>query len=693
MKWAQLPFLKLTPVFILGILTENLIHYAIPSCYILMLLVLFTLLFCSILARIAGSFFLKKLYVALVLTCFFWLGFLTTEVSQTVQKPTFSDKLLATATNYTIRIHSKADSSGNFIKYQAILEEIKFQGKWEYLSNNMIVYFRQGRNSLFNYGDKILVEGHPTFIENQKNPAAFDYGLFLQRKGIYLLDYIETDDFMVINSERFTSPAYWGMFAGDYLENTLAGFIASPRELNIIKAMLLGRRNEVSSEMEYVYQSTGTTHILAVSGLHVGIVFFIVSTLFSFLKGRKPKWAFYAIVLFAIWSFALITGFSPSVQRAATMFSFILFGEYSKRKSNIYNTILASAFFILLLSPNLIYSVAFQLSYVAVLGIVFFYYKVYPMLYVKNPVLDFFWKITVLSISVQLATFAITIYYFHQFPTLFAITNLFAIPTAMAVLGGSFTILATSFLGIIPNIIAQVLEWWIFIYNEIMLFISKLPFSLIPDLYLKPYHVFILLLLIVFASQFLNTKKLFFFRYFTIALFVLSGISLYDYYRNIKQEQIIFYHINDQCYYDFFEGKSCFTNIDTHQEGVEEDVYFNVQPYRKRHLIEQVKDIENLPYAKVMGKNTLIYFQNKSILILNDLISLSKQGKIVTIDYLVVGREAIKNLPGVMDILHFRHLILDNSIETKYYEKFLNELPNSAEIHSIQQEGAFIIGI
>ena len=693
MHWARFPFLRITPVFIFGIMAFSIIDVTFSSCYFLMLLAVITLILYFLLARFTGSFFNHKIYTVIVLISFFWLGFLASEVTYVVQKPSFSDALLATSTNYTIRINSKGDSTENFIKYLATIEKASIRGKWQRLSTKVIVYFRHGTNTFFKYGDEILIAGSPTYVDNQKNPAAFDYGLFLQRKGIFLQDYIEAEGFKLINAEQNRSLKYWGLFAGDYLENTVSSFISSPRELNIVKAMLLGRRNEISPEMEYVYQSTGTAHILAVSGLHVGIVFIMVSTLFKFLKGRKPRWLFYGIVLFAIWSFAMITGFSPSVQRAATMFSFIIVGEFLNRKSNIYNSILASAFFILLFSPNLIYSVAFQLSYVAVLGIVFLYYKIYPLVYIRNRFLDFFWKITVLSISVQLATFSISIYYFHQFPVLFAITNLFAIPTAMVVLGGSFAILATSFIDFVPNMIALILKWWIFAYNEIMFFISERSFSLIPNLYLKPYHVFLLLLLVVLGAQFLSTKKLLYFRYFTFALIILAGITLYDYQKNLRQEQIVFYYINEQCNYDIFIGRSCYTNISSDNGVTNEDEYFNVLPYRIQHLIEEVYNSQEFQCTKKIGNNRLIFIQNKSILILDDLNSLTKQEEMVSIDHLVVGKSMIKNLSESMDFLHFKQLILDNTITTDNYKKILDEVPTTVAIHSIRRDGAYVIGI
>jgi len=135
------------------------------------------------------------------------------------------------------------------------------------------------------------------------------------------------------------------------------------------------------------------------------------------------------------------------------MITIFLLAEMSSRKSNIYNSILVSAFGLLLFDPNLLFSVSFQLSYSAVFGIIYLYNKIYKLAYFKNSLVNFFWKITVLSISAQIATSPITVYYFHQFPTLFLLTNLIAIPTAAIVIVGSILLLLTSSPGFIPEFI------------------------------------------------------------------------------------------------------------------------------------------------------------------------------------------------------------------------------------------------
>ena len=212
------------------------------------------------------------------------------------------------------------------------------------------------------------------------------------------------------------------------------------------------------------------------------------------------------------------------------MISIILVAELLSRKSNIYNSILFSAFVLLIINPNLLFSVSFQLSYSAVFGIVFLYNKIYRLIYVKSKVIDFFWKISALSVSAQLATFPITIYYFHQFPTLSLITNLLAIPSATLVIFGSLLLLATSILGFIPELIGKLIESWIFFYNEIMLFISSFNMALISDLHPKIEIAILLIFGMLMLAGFIETRRLYFFKFLTIILVLITVVKFCDHY-------------------------------------------------------------------------------------------------------------------------------------------------------------------
>ncbi len=692
MKWTSYPFLKITSAFIIGILINESFKCDKLSCYILMLIIVIFFLFH------AYSLLRSKLYSGNFLfgtTGFFsfvLLGYLSTQLIFQNNRPTLSVSTFSEATFYTAVINSKPASTPKTTKYKVNIEQVNINERWIPINTDAILYFKNNAGNDFEYGDKLLIKGYPKFLENQKNPHAFDYTLYLQRRGIYLNDFISGGDYALTNENHNRSLKYLNLYIGDYFEEILSKNISSERELNMIKAMLLGRRDEITPEMNYVYASSGTAHILAVSGLHVGIIFLIISTLVRFLKKGKFRLIYFAITLFGIWSFAFITGLSPSVQRASIMISFIIIADFFRRKSSIYNTILASAFFILLYAPNLIFSVSFQLSYAAVFGIIFLYEKIYNLIFIKNRFLRFFWQVTVLSLSAQIATFPIAIYYFNQFPLMFPLTNLVAIPTAMITIGGGLLILVSSPLEIISGLLGKLLEGWVYVYNEILIATSCFPFAAAENLYLKPSYVFLIIFSVIFLSNFLFSKKLNFFRYFSSALVILCILMVADFYMKSHQREIVFYHSNFKNNFDIFLDRNCYTDLKHFEKQIKNQVDYNISPNRKFHLIENIYDLEKLGLVKKIGENILIQWFGKSILILNKLPNISENYTSISIDYLVIGKNMVRDISELEKLVKIKNLILDATIDENASEVVFKQ-NLGFNIYSISLQGAYNIVI
>src|SRR5690606_19594565 len=211
--------------------------------------------------------------------------------------------------------------------------------------------------------------------------------------------------------------------------------------LAIASALVLGYQNQISQETLDTFSITGTIHVLSVSGLHVGIVFVVFSSLLFWMKNKKWKIIKAMILICLIWGYALITGLSSSVLRASIMISFGIIAFSFSRKGNIYNIIAASAFFLLLYNPHFISGIGFKLSYLAVLGIVFLYPKINTFFNIKNRFLSAIWSSSAISIAAQIATFPLVLYYFHFFPVYFLPANVLIILPASFVVYLGFLVL------------------------------------------------------------------------------------------------------------------------------------------------------------------------------------------------------------------------------------------------------------
>ncbi len=688
MRWNTIPFLFLTPSLILGILINEALPHGEKLYFLIVLLLGVFSGFYLGLKVIYKSHF-KLVILPLLFISFVLVGVLSSGLHWYFNSPNISEDSVSKINTFTARIDSKPVETDKTYRYEVTIDKIKVGDSWQNLAGKAILYALD--KTKFEYGQMVIIEGNPEILKRQTNPHAFDYTLFLQRKGIFLAAYFNNQNYHLLEENHSRSLLYLPMRIGDVFEDILSRYIESDRALSMIKAMVIGRRNDITPEMDYAYQATGTSHILAVSGLHVGIIYLVISYIFNFSKRKGWRWLYYSIIVFSIWGFALITGLSPSVRRAALMFSFIIIAEMIHRKSNIYNTILASAFCILLFSPNLIYSVSFQFSYMAVLGIVFLYNKIYNLIYIKSRFIDFFWQITALSISVQLATFAIGIHYFHHFPILFPITNLFAIPTAMIVVVGSLLIFSFSFLPFMAQIIGFVLEKWVNIYNDIMFNLSKFSATSIEGIYLKSIYVYLIILVLFLLIRFIETRKVQIFKLFTFGLILITIVVFVDHYRCAFQRKLFVYDLNDQICADIFIGNRCYTSVQL--DPFNPDVKYHLIPNRRFHLISETRSMDHFHGSRSIEGNQLIMLNNKTFLFLNNPPSLNISSELVEIDYLILGTTSWKYLDKITAGFNAKHLILHGNWRKFQLDFLKKNIWSKSRFHVIEHEGAFSFSI
>ena len=419
MNWASYPFLRIAMAFVCGVLLKPFIEQWSIALETLLLSGGLFLVIYLLISQFVDSQRFQWINIALALLVFMHLGALSAQLKFNDAKPDIASEILSKTTHYSAEIRSIPSKTAKTIKYEAEITHIKTEGEWIRFRKRSVLYFLGEEHEKLEYGTKLIAVGNLDFVKEQTNPNAFNYAKYLRRKGIFLNGFLAKGDYKCIeNSSSFSIPGM-AIKAGNAFEVLLEKNISGERELSLVKSLVIGRRSEVSSEMQEIYQDTGTSHILAVSGLHVGIVYFLATWLFKIFNREKLNLVYHGLILISIWSYAFITGGSPSVLRASLMFSVIVVGNILSRKSKIQNSILVSAFALLLVDPDLLYSVSFQLSYLAVFGIIFLYRKIYSLIYIPNRFLDFFWQITAVSLSVQVFTFPVTIYYFHQFPILF----------------------------------------------------------------------------------------------------------------------------------------------------------------------------------------------------------------------------------------------------------------------------------
>ncbi|MBD3583142.1 ComEC/Rec2 family competence protein [Flavobacterium selenitireducens] len=322
---------------------------------------------------------------------------------------------------FSLTIREKLKVSERFRKFVCTVEYID-----EHASDGrVLLYLKKADHPAdLPVGQKIYVNSYCTALKPPLNPHGFDYSAYLRNKGIYAQVFADTILRGGISKDIWY---YSDALRKRILTNSAKGF--GKQELEVFHALMLGQQQEIDAETVRNYQVTGVVHILSVSGLHVGFVMLILSAFLRFFP-NSPTWkpAKLMILIVGLWSFALLAGLSPSVMRSAATFSFVAFGLHLKRGSNIYNTLASSILVLLAFQPKLLFDVGFQLSYVALFFIVYLKPLFDSFFETRNRILLYLRDTTTVSLSAQIGTLPLSLYYFHQFPGLFLVANLFAIP-------------------------------------------------------------------------------------------------------------------------------------------------------------------------------------------------------------------------------------------------------------------------
>ena len=317
-----------------------------------------------------------------------------------------------------------------------------------------MAYFRKDSLSMqLEYGDMIVFQGKLTVPEGPKNPGEFNYAEFLALQNVHYIVFISGDNWSLLgtSSNKLKSLA---IKARKYLLNVLKDNGLAGNDYAVAAAILLGYDQLLEPELEQNYVTAGAMHILCVSGLHVGIIYLVLNFLLGFLRRNKLQKIIKVILLLTmIWFYALLTGFSPSVQRASLMITIFILATLSSKQKDVYNTLAASAIILLFVDPFIIFNVGFQLSYTAVLGILMFYKPIAGIFFIKNPVVRKIWEIVAVSTAAQLGTFPLAAHYFHFFPTYFWLTNIFIFPLSFAIVGAGMLLMAASWLPVISNLV------------------------------------------------------------------------------------------------------------------------------------------------------------------------------------------------------------------------------------------------
>lgn len=379
-------------------------------------------------------------------------------------------------------------------------------------------------------GEQLLMISRTEIIPRPLNPHQFDYAKFMSNRGIERQVRLSSDSFIVLEGKNSGLMALAENVRRNIKENLEENNFDS-EELAVVQALLLGQKQDISAEIYNNFAAAGVIHILAVSGLHVGIILIMLNRIFSPLQRLKQgRFLKTFLVIGCLWCFAFLAGLSPSVVRAVTMFSFIAIGMSIKRQTSTLNSVFISLLLLLLIRPQWIFEIGFQLSYSAVLAIILIRPPLYKLYRPEYFVPRYIWSLLSVTIAAQIGVLPLSLFYFHQFPGLFFISNLIILPAlgfilmlgiaviilaSFSALPGFVTELYEDLIGILIKLVAKIAEQESFLFNDIsfskweMIAFYLLIFSLLLALSSFSYQRIMLVLISIIAIQlvYINNKS------------------------------------------------------------------------------------------------------------------------------------------------------------------------------------------
>ncbi|MEN9442444.1 MAG: hypothetical protein RLZ33_2521 [Bacteroidota bacterium] len=598
LRFYLAPFLPLALCFGSGILLgfEN---QSSSLLFVSLFLIAFIYFAVSLVAKLPST---NTLYVSIFVS-FFSLGALSVHDRLGLLNEARLDTTYREFDPLQVEVLEVGNSTSDWVKIVGKAQFLFHNEKKIKLNESIVLYVKNDGNLLLK-GDVLLVNSNLNKIKNNGNPGEFDAESYWSKKGIFYTAFVGEDDCKLLEHQ----PSNWIVNAMEscrvYLSNALSSNLKG-KELAIAQALILGDKSLLDQEVKNSFTNTGAMHVLAVSGLHIGIIMQILMVVLGYFPKVISRNKALTAVLIVMWIYAFITGMSPSVVRAVFMFSVLVIAQLFGKQYHSINALFFTGFALCLVDPFVIYDIGFQLSFLAMLGIFLFYKPIGELIYIENKWMRKVWEGTAIGFAAQLMTTPLSLYYFHQFPNYFILTNIGLMASSGLILGVGIFLFATSWWKALSKITGIVLTWVIFLSLAFIEWVEGLPGGVAYGFTLSLMTVagFTLLVLILFL---LVKNK----RHQSLGLglgFVLLTLIVFDRFQNMSNnefcvfnsKQVVFVVKNDQNLFCFYKAKK--EDFDKVEKMV--DAYRKIYP-AEVHYFDLTKKNYSLSSQSLKVKTT-----------------------------------------------------------------------------------------
>ena len=578
-------------------------------------------------------------------------------------------------------------------------------GSFGYFGTGLLYLQKDPRSQHLATGDLILLAGEPGLLPGPPVPGGFDMRGWFGRKGIFYRLYAPSGKWKYVARDPSFSIRRTAEGVRDRLLEILRENNVNGEEFSVAAALLLGYVTEMDRELLSDYSSSGAMHILSVSGMHVGVIYLFLEFLLGFLERRKrnggiASWLKAAVMVASIWSYAVLTGLSPPVQRAAIMLSMVIIGKNMQRQPEILNILAASLFIILVSDPFLLADTGCQFSYLAVAGIVLLYQPIYDLYVTSKWFPDKLWSLAAVSVAAQLITFPLGLYVFHQFPNYFLLTNILAVPLSSIIIYTGILLLAVSPVPWLGAYTGKALSWMVWLLNQVVRFIDGLPGSVMKGVFLTLPEMLLLYAVVAFVFLFFLQKRKSWLFLVLVCLVLLSGSFLARRIRSREREQVVVYQ-DRTTLVDFISGDRHFLLTGNPLVPAGPDAGCRIQDYYASigvmdHFSGYLypgmtgAPVRNIP-GFILRKGNFFLFGKYRLVVVNKALPPGIRKPFGT-DILVLSGNPKMNMADILKVFKAKQVVVDGSNAGWRIKAWEREAENlGIRVHVTSRDGVFSV--
>jgi competence protein ComEC len=689
-SWKEAPFVRLIIPFIAGILIQW--HSNLPAfiAWILLILSLLALLIFSYISMARqfrhawwNGIWLHALLVAAgQLLCFY---------QNTARLNSRGINNYFTAGNTVVAtIEEPLSAKTRTMKAIASVRAIRLKnGTIQTTKGNILLYFQKDSTLRdLQYGNQIVFTRPLQPIQNSGNPGAFNYQRYCAFQQIYYQVYLKPGEYVTLKIQHENVLKKFLFATREKTIDVLKRYIHGDKEAGLAEAMLIGYKNNLDKDLVRSYSNTGVVHIIAISGLHLGLIYGLLTLLLQPIsRYQSARWLQPITIIAGLWLFSLVAGSSPSVLRSAVMFTCLVIGRYASRQPSTYNTLAASAFLLLCYDPFWLWDAGFQLSYAAVLSILLYMKPVYDCCFMEHKLLNAVWKLTAITLAAQVLTLPVSVYHFHQFPNLFLFANLLAVPLSGVILIGELLLCAFSFIPDVATGIGILLQWTIRLLNSFIENMNRLPFTTLDHLQINLVQVCAAYLLIAgIAAWLLHGKK----QELIIGLLaglLFAGVRCWSLWQACRQQKLVVYNVPQRAAMDIICGRQYLFIGDSALLQDDAGQLFHLQPARTLYRVYRADSLVNL-----FPLNQGFVFGNRSVVRIDKKFSPGFPVQKIAVDILILSKNPAVTINQLTRVFACKQIVFDSSNPAWKIARWKSECQQQGVVfYSVPDEGAFVL--